>query len=104
MALLEQLRSYIRRRIEDGHSHKEIAKNLRQAFPTAKGLSARTVRRFCTKNNFHKTSRISNHALDVLVAYGIGKVLCVATFFKTVYTATAECSCMFSYTDPYALD
>lgn len=76
MALLDELGllAYIRKRIEDGNTHKVIAEDLRSLFPGVRGISARSVRRFCATHDLHSTSRLSNNALDVLVAYGIGKV------------------------------
>ena len=66
----------IRKRIiEDGSTHGAIAEELCHLFPGVRGISARSVRRFCASQNLHATSRLSADAIDILVAYGIGKVI-----------------------------
>ena len=76
MALLEELGllTFIQRLVENGSTHKSIAEELRDRFPNVRGISARSVRRFCAANSLHATSRLPDRAVDVLVAYGIGKV------------------------------
>lgn len=76
MSLLEALNllAFMQRRIQDGNTHKSIAEELRRLFPGVRGISARSVRRFCARHDLHATSRLSDSAVDVLVAYGIGKV------------------------------
>ena len=76
MATIQDLNvdGIIRRLIDDGKTHKDVAEELRRIFPNAGGVSARSVRRFCQKRNLHGTSRLPNPALDVLVAYSIGLV------------------------------
>lgn len=76
MALLEEmgLENFILRRVIVGRTHKSIAEELRRLFPGVRGISARSVRRFCAVHDLHATSRLPDNALDVLVAYGIGKV------------------------------
>jgi len=76
MALLNELGllTFIRRRIEGGDTHKSLAEELRLLFPGVRGISARSVKRFCAEHNLHATSRLSDNAVDVIVAYGIGKV------------------------------
>lgn len=61
------------RRLE-GASYKKIARELRALYPGVRGLSARSVKRICRSYNVHATSRLSDQALDTLVACGIGMV------------------------------
>lgn len=76
MATLEDLNVFnlIRRRINGGKTHRSIAEELRRLFPSARGVSSRSVRRFCSRHNLHATSRLPSQSLDILVAYGIGMV------------------------------
>lgn len=77
MASLEELGvlDLVRRRVEDGTTHKVIAEELRRLFPgVRRGISPRSVRRFCMKHHLHATSRLPSEALDILVAYGVGMV------------------------------
>ena len=76
MAALEELGllGLVGRRIESRSSHKAIAEELQRLFPSVRGLSARSVRRFCAKYGLQGTSRLPNPSLDVLIAYAIGKV------------------------------
>lgn len=77
MAHLEDLGVFdlVERLIQRGKTHKAIADDLRRLFPDARrGTSPRSVRRFCAKHHLHTSSRLSEQAVDVLVAYGIGMV------------------------------
>lgn len=76
MAVLEELNVFhlVRQRIKEHATHKIIAEELKHLFPGVKGISRSSVKRFCAKYDLHRTSRLSREALDVLVAYGIGKV------------------------------
>ena len=64
----------VKERIESGCTHRALVQELRSAFPGVRGLSVRSLKRFCAKHNLHATSRCSDQVLDVLVAYGAGVV------------------------------
>ena len=77
MALLNQLSvlPFISTRRKNGHTYNDIARELRALFPaTDRGLSARSIKRFCRANDLHATSRVDDQTLDVLIAFGIGMV------------------------------
>lgn len=57
-----------------GASYKSIAQELRVLFPGVRGMSARSVKRLCRNHGIQATSRLSNEALDRMVAFGIGMV------------------------------
>ena len=61
-------------RRKNGSSYKEISEELRALFPGVRGLSVKSLKRFCNSHHLHATSRISDNALDILVACGIGMV------------------------------
>ncbi len=64
----------VQSRVRNGHTHKRIVEELRRTFPGVRGISVRSLKRFCAVYNVYATSRISDQALDVLVAYGVGSV------------------------------
>ena len=85
MAVLEELDvlRLIQQRVNNRSTHKAIAEELQRLFPGVyRGISARSVRRFCANYNLHGTSRLPNPALDVLIAYGIGMVRSYKHFFS----------------------
>jgi hypothetical protein len=65
---------FVRTRIKGGGTHKKIVQELRAIFPGVRGISVRSLKRFCAAHNLHATSRCSDQVLDVLVAYGAGTV------------------------------
>lgn len=77
MASLEELDVFdlVRRRVSGGSTHRAIAGELRRLFPNVRrGISPRSVRRFCARHHLHSTSRLPSEAVDILVAYGVGMV------------------------------
>ena len=80
MSALEELGllPLVKKRIKSGFTHKTIVEELRAAYPGVRGISLRSLKRFCAAHDLHATSRCSDPALDVLIAYGIGLVSCRA--------------------------
>ena len=76
MALLEELgcRDFIASRVKDGHTHQEIALELQNIYPSCPGLSSRSVRRFCCKNNIHRSSQLSTQEVNEVVEYAVSQV------------------------------
>ena len=75
MALLDDLEDFIRNKIEkERWTHSRLSDWLQQAYPGEKGLSVRSVRRFCSEKDTHKTSRISGDSLNCVVTEAISKV------------------------------
>ena len=70
----------VERRVKNGFSHRAIVQELKSAFPGVRGISVRSLKRFCADENIHATSRCSDQVLDTLVAYGAGLVSCGIVF------------------------
>ena len=66
--------SLVRRRVNSGCTQKAIVQELHRKCPGVRGISVRSLKRFCAIHNIHATSRLSDKVLDVLVAFGIGIV------------------------------
>ena len=45
-------------------THSEVGLLLKEAYPDRRGLSLRSVRRFCLKNGIHAQNRLSNGELE----------------------------------------
>ena len=65
---------YIAGRVRGGSTYGAIVRDLRVALPGVRGISVRSLKRFCAARQLHATSRCSDHVLDILVAYGAGIV------------------------------
>ncbi len=66
MAALVEYEVLIREKIETCQwTHKQVTSFLKQM---QRGLSVRSVERFCSTNNIHKTSRIDDQSLDQIVS------------------------------------
>ena len=64
---LERYEQDIRQLVSEGMSHSSISRYLRQLDPTHRGLSERSVRRFCARREIHYRSRLSDRDLDARV-------------------------------------
>lgn len=72
MAALDALEDFVRERIEkDRWTHARLSD---YAYPGEKGFSVRSVERFCSEKNIHKTSRVQTHVLNQAVMDAITKV------------------------------
>lgn len=60
--------------IERRKTHKQISDELKCLFPGVRGLSTRSVRRYCESHNIHSLSMLSNFDLDRVVSSSIAKV------------------------------
>lgn len=78
MSVLDSLNllPLVQKRIRTGATHKVIIQELRMLFPGVRGISVRSLKRFCAAHNLHATSRLSDQILDVIVTFGIGTVSC----------------------------
>lgn len=77
MSKLEELGllPVIKNKIENGATHQNISDYIMGLYPTMKGASVRSIRRFCEKYGLHYSSRLTNQHLDILVSWSVGKVL-----------------------------
>jgi hypothetical protein len=61
--------------LEENRSHSDVSEVLKAVFPTVtRGLSWRSVRRYCERNNIHRTSRLHGDVVDRLVLTNVQKV------------------------------
>ena len=50
--------------VTQGKTHSQVSLLLQEAYPGKRGLSSRSVRRFCLKNGIHAQNRRSNEELE----------------------------------------
>ena len=55
-------------------SHFQVSAELQKMYPGVRGLSAMSVRRYCSKHGIHKTARIDDATLDQLISTNIARV------------------------------
>ena len=60
--------------VRAGHTHRQISQYLQAAMPGVRGLSSRSVRRFCFRRGIHYRSRLSTASLDRLVHSRVSQV------------------------------
>ncbi|XP_065891603.1 uncharacterized protein [Dysidea avara] len=73
--LLDELEEFIREKIEkERWTHKRMSLHLQYKYPSRKGLSVRSLERFCRERNIHKTSRLTKPELDEVVAAAVSEV------------------------------
>ena len=58
----------------DRKTYKEVSLEMKRLFPSYRGLSSRSVRRFCSAHGICATSRLTNSMLDRLVCSAVQKV------------------------------
>lgn len=72
---LDDHEDYIRRRVEIDHAnHRQLSEDLKATFPGEKGFSIRSIERFCHEKGIHKTSRLSDEAVEQVVSEAVAKV------------------------------
>ena len=59
---------------EERKSYKQISEELKGLYPGVRGLSVRSVRRYCDRYNIHTTSLLSDDDLDRVVSSSVAKV------------------------------
>ena len=61
--------------IEEKCTLSKVSRELRRFFPyILRGLSVRSIRRYCADNGIHKTQRVKDEILDRVVLTNIDKV------------------------------
>ena len=66
---------FIREKIEVCRkTHKDISDEIKQLYPSLRGLSAMSIRCFCNCHDIHKTARLDASSLDRIVSINIMKV------------------------------
>ena len=76
IAELPEIYAYMKTMVvEERRTYKDISIELRRSYPTIqRGLSERSVARFCENYNIHATSRIPDPALDTVIMSSVAKV------------------------------
>ena len=77
MATLEdlQLEHVIRQKIEtEKWTHSQLSTFLKTQYVGTKGISVRSLQRFCSAKGIHKSSRASITTVDEAVLEAVGKV------------------------------
>lgn len=66
-------------------SFEVVSQELKQAYPNiTRGLSSRSVRRFCNLNGIHTTSRLSDENLDRVVASSVSMVRSYTELYRII--------------------
>ena len=66
--------SEIRGRVDRGETLETVSQYLQSLFPGARGISARSLQRFCHSRDIHYRSNLSTVELDRLVQYAVTRV------------------------------
>ena len=74
MASLDFADAYIRDRVLHNCTYTAIAVELQQRYPAVRGLSARSVRRYCNSNGISRSSRLSSSEVDDAVERAVSLV------------------------------
>lgn len=79
---LEEFDELIKEKVEQRWTHKEISSYLISEYGDirVRGLSTRSVQRYCVKKGIHKTSRLNDEDLDVAVMNATAKVIRYRTY------------------------
>ena len=94
MAALEELEAFVKEKIEqDGWTHKQLSSYLQQTYPGKNGFSVRSIERYCSLQDIHRTSRITKENLDEVIANAIEKVIDVLTTNNLDRSYNIEKSC-----------
>ena len=59
---------------EDNLTYEELSIVLKQMFPNYKGFSVRSLQRYCSGENIHKTSRLNDSDLNEVVLTSVMQV------------------------------
>ena len=66
--------------VRTGYTHREIASIVKNANPGARGVSERSVRRFCTSYDIHYSQRMNQADLRLVVASAVREVYIYTLF------------------------
>ena len=96
METIPNVVSVVARKVNDERkTHRQISDELKQQYPGVRGLSSRSVTRFCDVHDIHRNSKLTAGDLDRVVASSIAMV----TFFVVIYFMGAlyfccRCGCI----------
>ncbi|XP_062511305.1 uncharacterized protein LOC134187203 [Corticium candelabrum] len=66
---------FVRKRVEEGNSHAVISEELQTMFPGLRGLSERSVRRFCTDRGISRRCSLTKEELERCVSDAVSEKL-----------------------------
>ena len=79
MSSLEEFEDFVREKVEkERWTHKQISGFLQGKHPGKRGFSVRSVERFCSNKDIHKTLRIDDKTLDDVLSTATDMVSIVA--------------------------
>ena len=65
---------YIRQQIQSRATHGRISIELQQLYPGIRGISARSIRRFCSERGIHYSSRYTASQVENAVEQAVSQV------------------------------
>ena len=65
---------YIRQQIQSRATHRRISIELQQLYPGIRGISARSIRRFCSERRIHYSSRFTASQVENAVEQAVSQV------------------------------
>lgn len=75
LSTLPGIVDFIRNKVEsERKSYETVSDELRLLNPSMRGLSARSIRRFCSEHNVHSSSRLTDVQIDRVVAESVSQV------------------------------
>ena len=61
--------------VNEKRSHKYVSEKMKRMFPhLSRGLSIRSIRRYCAAKNIHSTSRLPDYAIETIVKMSVDRV------------------------------
>ena len=72
--------SIIKDRVDARFTHAAIALELQRRYPGESGLSARSVKRYCSDNNIHYSSCLNQEQVDELVEQAVFQVYTIIVY------------------------
>ena len=75
MAELDSLEDFVREKIEkECFTYLKLSRELQQRYPGRRGLSVRSIERFCSRKGIKRMSFIKDQDLDEVVSEAVAKV------------------------------
>lgn len=75
LATLPGIEDFMKQKVVvERQSYESVSDELRRTNPSMRGLSSRSIRRFCAERGIRATSRLNDAQLDKVVATSVAKV------------------------------
>lgn len=88
MEVLEGLEDYIRCKIEmEQWTHEALSRHLLESYPGQRGLSLRSLERFCSAKGIRKQQKVTGEELDAAVSDAVSKVGYAMCMHPNTYTS-----------------